>query len=276
MQPEVKGTPGRIAAKARRSIFQAFIAAHWRKGPKTIAVIDGDGKAFDYQSLARAAFALSGPVCRMSAPGEKIGVMLPTGAGLLIAFLAILAPGRTPAMLNFTAGAKNLRAAAKAAEVTKIVTARKFIEVAGLERLVEELSPSIRFVYLEDVKAGLTKLDKLRAAAGPYASWLLASHPNPDDPGVILFTSGTEGDPKGVVLSHANIMANIEQISDHVKIEPTDIFFNPLPAFHCYGLTAGTLWPVLAGYRVALHPSPLQTKIIPQRILETGATVLFA
>ncbi len=268
--------PGRIAARARQSIFQAFVAAHWRKGPKTLAVIDGDGKTFDYQTLARAAFALSGPIARMTQRGEKVGVFLPTGAGLLIAFLAILAQGRTPAMLNFTAGAKNLRAAAKAAQVTRVVTARKFIEVAGLEKLVEELSPSVTFVYLEDVKEHLSPFDKVRAAAGPFLPFLFSAHPSPDDPGVILFTSGTEGDPKGVVLSHANIMANIEQISAHVKIEPTDIFFNPLPAFHCYGLTAGTLWPVLAGYRLVLHPSPLQTKIIPQRIFETGATVLFA
>ena len=105
---------------------------------------------------------------------------------------------------------------------------------------------------------------------------LLAATPDPEEAGVILFTSGTEGAPKGVVLTHRNIMANIEQISAHVELEPSDKFFNPLPTFHCYGLTAGALWPILNGHPVVFHPSPLQTKIIPKRIFETGSTVLFA
>lgn len=267
---------GPIASKARRSIFQAFLSTMRRMGAKTPAFIDGDGKTYDYQTIARAAFALSGPIARMTTRGEKVGVLLPTGAGLVIAFLAILARGRTPAMLNFTAGAKNIRAAARAAEVTHIVTARKFIEIAGLDKLIAEISPSLTLNYLEDLKNEVTSADKARAAAGPFAPWALAAHPHPDEPAVILFTSGTEGDPKGVVLSHANIIANIEQISAHVRIEPADIFFNPLPAFHCYGLTAGTIWPLISGHRAVLHPSPLHTKIIPQRIMETGATVLFA
>jgi acyl-[acyl-carrier-protein]-phospholipid O-acyltransferase/long-chain-fatty-acid--[acyl-carrier-protein] ligase len=266
----------RVERRSRRSIFQAYLASAWRLGANRLAVIDGDGRRLTYKDITRAAFALSGPLARMTRPGEKIGVLLPTGAGILIAFLSILARGRTPAMLNFTAGARNLRAACRAAEVSRIVTAKKFIELAGLEKLVEELSPSFQFVYLEDLKEAIKPVDKARALLGPFLSYVLAANPHPDDTGVILFTSGTEGDPKGVVLSHANVLANIEQIALHVDIEPTDIFFNPLPAFHCYGLTAGTLWPILVGYPVVLHPSPLQTKIIPKRIFETSATVLFA
>lgn len=267
---------GPIARRARKSIFHAFLQAFWRKGAKTVAVIDADGRKFSYQELARAAFALSGPIARMTRRGENVGILLPTGGGLLIAFLAVLAQGRTPAMLNFTAGAKNLRAAARAAQVSRVVTARKFIEVGGYEKLATELSGAVDLLYLEDLKEKVTRTDKARALFGPFLPFLLGANARPDEAGVILFTSGTEGDPKGVVLSHANIVANVEQISAHVRIAPTDIFFNPLPAFHCYGLTAGTLWPVLAGYPVVLHPSPLQTKIIPKRIFETGATVMFA
>jgi acyl-[acyl-carrier-protein]-phospholipid O-acyltransferase/long-chain-fatty-acid--[acyl-carrier-protein] ligase len=179
-------------------------------------------------------------------------------------------------MFNFTAGVRNLKAGAKAAEVRKVVTARKFIEIAKLEGLVAELSSAVEFLYLEDLKERLTPFDKARAALGPYLPRLLAASPNPDAVGIILFTSGTEGDPKGVALSHRNILANIQQICEHVEILPTDVFFNPLPTFHCYGLTAGTLWPILNGYPVVLHPSPLQTKLIPSRIFETGSTVLFA
>ncbi len=266
----------RIERRARRSIFGAFLAAGRRKGMSKLAVIDGDGRRFTYAELARAAFALGGPLARRSANGEKLGVLLPTGAGVVITLFALYSRGRAPAMMNFTAGVRNLRAAASAAPFNKIVTARKFIEAAKLDGLVEELARDFEIIYLEDMRAEITLRDKARAAIGPYAPNLMAAQTDPDADGVVLFTSGTEGDPKGVVLSHANVLANIEQIAEHVRIEPSDIFFNPLPAFHCYGLTAGTLWPIIVGYPVALHPSPLQTKIIPKRIFDTGATVMFA
>ena len=266
----------RIERRSRRSIFRAFLSSASRKGWKTVTVIDGDGKKFTYQDIARAAFALGGPIARMSSPGEKLGILLPTGAGAAISLFAVQSRGRVPAMLNFTAGPRNLKAATKAAQVTKVITARKFVEIGKLEPLIEALSDGLEFIYLEDVKETLAPVDKVRALLGPFLPSLLAANPDPDSDGVILFTSGTEGDPKGVVLSHANILANIEQIAEHVEIAPSDIFFNPLPTFHCYGLTAGTLWPMIVGYPVVLHPSPLQTKIIPKRIFETGSTVMFA
>jgi acyl-[acyl-carrier-protein]-phospholipid O-acyltransferase/long-chain-fatty-acid--[acyl-carrier-protein] ligase len=266
----------RIERRAKRSIFHALLEAARNKGLSAVAVIDGDGRELTYRDIIRASFALGGPIARATESGEKIGVMMPTGAGAVIALMAAFSQGRTPAMFNFTSGARNLKAAAKAAEVKKVITAHKFIEIAKLEDLVEELSDTLEFLYLEDMKEALSPLDKARAIAGPLAPRLFSANPDPESLGIILFTSGTEGDPKGVALSHANILSNIYQIAEHVEILPTDIFFNPLPTFHCYGLTAGTLWPILNGYPVALHPSPLQTKIIPKRIFETGATVLFA
>lgn len=266
----------RVERRSRRSIFQAYLASARRKGAGKLAVIDGDGRKFAYQDITRAAFALSGPLARHTGAKETVGILLPTGAGVLIALLAVLARGRIPAMLNFTSGVRCLKAAARAAQVSRVVTAKKFIEAAGLEKLIGEFSAAVDILYLEDLKEEIRPVDKARAVIGPFLPMFLAANPHPDETGVILFTSGTEGEPKGVVLSHANILANIEQIAQHVKIEPTDIFFNPLPAFHCYGLTAGTLWPVLVGYPVVLHPSPLQTKIIPKRIFETSSTVLFA
>lgn len=266
----------RIERRSRKSIFHALLATSHRKGADTVALIDGDGRAFTFRELIRASFALGGPIARATAHGEKVGVLLPTGAGSVIALMAAFSQGRTPAMFNFTAGARNLKAAAKAAEVKKVVTARKFIEIGKLEPLIEQLKDTVEFLYLEDMKEALTPADKMRAISGPLLPRLFSASPDPNSAAIILFTSGTEGDPKGVALSHANILANVHQIADHVEILPSDIFFNPLPTFHCYGLTAGTLWPILNGYKVVLHPSPLQTKAIPQRIFETGSTVLFA
>lgn len=266
----------RIERRSKRTIFQAYLQSAAKNGAKTTALIDGDGKEFPFQDITRASFALGGALARKTNKHERVGILLPTGAGAIIALMAVLSRGRVPAMLNFTAGAKNLFAACKAAEVSRIVTAKKFIEIANLEKLIEELSGGLDIIYLEDVKEDISKRDKALALLGPFLPSVLAANPDPEDPGVILFTSGTEGAPKGVVLSHRNIVANVEQISAHVKLLPTDIFFNPLPTFHCYGLTAGALWPILNGHKVVLHPSPLQTKIIPKRIFDTGSTVLFA
>ena len=266
----------RIERRSRRAIFQAYLDHARREKPGKVAITDGDGRRLTVKEITQGSFALGGALARLTGKGEHVGVLLPTGAGAVIGFFALLSRGRVPAMLNFTAGSKNLLAACRAAEVTKIVTAKKFVELAGLDKLIDELSAAVEIIHLEDVREQIGPRDKALALLGPLLPTILAATPDPEDPGVILFTSGTEGAPKGVVLSHRNIIANIEQISAHVELLPTDIFFNPLPTFHCYGLTAGALWPVLNGYPVVFHPSPLQTKIIPKRIFETGSTVLFA
>ncbi len=265
-----------IERRSRRAIFQAYLDHARREKPDKITVTDGDGRELTTKDITRGAFALGGALARHTDKNEHVGILLPTGAGAIIAFFALLSRGRVPAMLNFTSGSKNLFAACKAAEVKKVVTARKFVELGGYEKLMGELEGALEIIYLEDVREEIRPRDKALALLGPIFPTILAANPNPEEPGVILFTSGTEGAPKGVVLSHRNIMANIEQISEHVHLLPTDIFFNPLPTFHCYGLTAGALWPILNGYPVVFHPSPLQTKIIPKRIFETGSTVLFA
>lgn len=262
--------------RIRRNLFEAFLDACKTQGPKAKILTDGDGRVFTYQDLSRAAFALSSPLKKVTEADENVGILLPTGAGAVIALLSIHAAGRTPAMLNFTAGIQNLRAAVKTAPLKTVITAHKFVEIGGLSSLIAELSKSVNIIYLEDMREEVGVGGKLRAVLGPIFPKILAPKASPDDTGVILFTSGTEGNPKGVVLTHANMLANIEQIEQHVTLEPTDIFFNPLPTFHCYGLTAGTLWPIFSGYHVVLHPSPLQTKTIAKRIFKTRSTVLFA
>lgn len=262
--------------RIRRSIFEAFLEACKTNGAKTKILTDGDERQLSYGDLRQAAFAISTPLKDITAPNENVGILLPTGAGAVIALLAVHAINRTPAMLNFTAGVKNLKAAAHTAPLKTVITAHKFVEVGGLASLIEELSDTVNFVYLEDMKESLGFKGKVRAVLGPIFPSVFVPKESPDDIGVILFTSGTEGNPKGVVLSHSNILANIEQIGEHVELEEGDKFFNPLPTFHCYGLTAGTLWPIFSGYPVVLHPSPLQTKSIAKRIFKTRSTVLFA
>ena len=262
--------------RLKRSLFEAFLSACKTNGPNTPILTDGDGHVFTYGQLRQAAFAISAPLKARTENNETIGILLPTGAGAVIALLSIHAAGRVPAMLNFSAGLKNLKSAARIAPLKAIVTSRKFIKLAGLEKLTQQLSEEVTLLYLEDLREEIGLKGKFRAVLGPLLPTLFTQMRDPNAAGVVLFTSGTEGTPKGVVLTHSNILANVEQIEQHVQLEPTDIFFNPLPTFHCYGLTAGTLWPILSGHRVVLHPSPLQIKTIAKRIFKTKSTVLFA
>ncbi len=264
-------------ARTRTSLFAALRRAAREFGPDKTIIVDGDERELTYKEVLRASFALGSALRRGTRKGEAVGVMLPTGAGAVIAFFALSAYGRIPAMLNFTAGAKNLKAAMQAGKVGRIVTARRFVELGSLESLMSELQKSADIIYLEDVREKLTLVDKLSAVLGGFAPQIVAASPRPRDPGVILFTSGTEGEPKGVVLTHANVMANVEQVRAHIGLSPdTDILFNPLPTFHCFGLTVGAVLPLIAGIKVCFHPSPLQPKEIVRRIRNSRATILLA
>lgn len=259
-----------------RSVLDALLSAKRKFGGAKVAIIDGDERKLTYTEIARAAFALGHALRNKTGAGDTVGILLPTGIGPVIAFFALQCAGRTPAMLNFTSGAKNLKSACRTAKIKKILTAHRFIELGNLQGLVEELKVEVEFLYLEEVREGLTPIDKAFGAAGPYLPWLFAARRRPEDPAVILFTSGTEGDPKGVALSHKALLANVEQVRCHIDLYPTDIIFNPLPTFHCFGLTVGALMPLYLGIKSVQHPTPLQARQIAKRVRETGATILLA
>jgi acyl-[acyl-carrier-protein]-phospholipid O-acyltransferase/long-chain-fatty-acid--[acyl-carrier-protein] ligase len=155
------------------------------------------------------------------------------------------------------------------------LTAKRFVEQGKLEPLIADLT-GLDITYLEDVREQIGLGDKLGALMKGAFPSMAAAKGDPDAPGVILFTSGSFGAPKGAVLSHANIVANVEQAFAHIDFAKDWVFFNPLPMFHCYGLTGGTLLPLLTGRKVFLYPSPLHFKEIPQLIAECGANILFA
>tara|TARA_R110000803_G_scaffold20032_11_gene51811 strand:- start:331 stop:1908 length:1578 start_codon:yes stop_codon:yes gene_type:complete len=265
------------SARTHIDLFSALLRAKQEFGAEKVIVVDGDERELSYKDIIRAAFGLGAALKKGTSRGEAVGVMLPTGAGAVIAFYALSAYGRTPAMLNFTAGSANLKAAMTAASVKRIVTAHKFVELGGLEALIAELSKVAEIVYLEDVRESLTLGNKVAAALGPIMPRLFRSKPRYKSPAVVLFTSGTEGEPKGVVLSHENVMANVEQVRAHIGLSAeTDKVFNPLPTFHCFGLTVGAILPIVAGIQVMFHPTPLQPREIVKRIRSNGSTILLA
>jgi acyl-[acyl-carrier-protein]-phospholipid O-acyltransferase/long-chain-fatty-acid--[acyl-carrier-protein] ligase len=263
-------------ARARSTLFAALVEAMRTFGPERPILIDGDERKLTYRDLTRAALALGHALKKNTRRGEAVGVLLPTGIGSVISVFALSAYGRVPAMLNFTAGAHSLHAALRSAQVRSIITAHRFIELGKFEALEAELKSAAKLIYLEDVRAGLSALDKGAAAVGSFLPRIIVAHSSPDKPAVILFTSGTEGEPKGVVLSHANILANVEQVRAHIAFYESDVVFNPLPTFHSFGLTVGAFMPLFLGVQAVFHPSPRQPHEIVRRIRENRATILLA
>jgi acyl-[acyl-carrier-protein]-phospholipid O-acyltransferase/long-chain-fatty-acid--[acyl-carrier-protein] ligase len=203
--------------------------------------------------------------------------MLPNSAGAALAFLALQATGRVPAMLNHTAGVDGVLSACRTAGLRRVVTSRRFVELAKLAPLAERLGGEVELVWLEDVRERLRLIDKVYGAAALRFAAPLHRRLGirPDDPAAVLFTSGSEGTPKAVALSHANLLANRRQIAARVDFSPADLALNALPMFHSFGLTGGFLLPLLSGVRAFLYPSPLHYRIVPEIAYATGATILF-
>jgi acyl-[acyl-carrier-protein]-phospholipid O-acyltransferase/long-chain-fatty-acid--[acyl-carrier-protein] ligase len=263
-------------SQSERSLFGALLQGRRSFGNGRAILIDGDERTLTYQEIVRAAFALGSALKKGTKEGEAVGVLLPTGVGSVVTVFALSAYGRVPAMLNFTAGLQNLHAALKSAGVKRIITAHRFIELAKLQALEAWLTPFAELVYLEDVRARLSITDKAAAVIGSLFPGLVATGSKPEETAVILFTSGTEGEPKGVALSHANILANVEQVRAHIDFYEEDVVFNPLPTFHSFGLTVGALMPLFLGIKAVLHPTPRQPREIVRRLREQKATILLA
>jgi acyl-[acyl-carrier-protein]-phospholipid O-acyltransferase/long-chain-fatty-acid--[acyl-carrier-protein] ligase len=267
--------PGLDPSAGDESLFDALIAARARYGDKEI-LEDQDRKPLTYTGLIRAALVLGRKIAAMTVPAERVGVLLPASMGVVVTFFGLHAYGRVPVMLNFTSGELNLKAAIKAAGVKRILCARRFVEQAKLEGLTDELSRVAEIVWLDDVRATIGLQDKLFGLVAGLMPGRFRTPTRPDDPGVVLFTSGSFGAPKGVLLSQKNLVANARQVATHIPLDPDWVMFNPLPTFHCFGLTGGVILPILNGLKTFQYPSPLHAKQIVALLAEVNTAVLFA
>ena len=264
------------ARAGHRAVFDALIDAKEAYGAKKLILEDQERNPLSYTNLIRACFALGRKLAGLTSKGERVGVLLPSSAGVVVTFFALHAIGRTPTMLNFTAGIRNLKSACKIAGVKTILTSRRFIDQGKLDDLVDALQSEHKIVYLEDVRAQIGLADKAYAAVAAAFPRRFRTESLPSDPGVILFTSGSFGAPRGVLLTQANLTANVEQIAAHIDLDPAWVMFNPLPTFHCFGLTGGVLLPILSGMRAFQYPSPLHVRQIPPLVKSTKASILLA
>jgi len=263
----------------KRSLFQALLDAKKIHGRKKAILEDIERKPLSYNQLILRSFILGKKVEAFSYRDENIGVLLPSAVNTVAVFMGLHAFGRVPAMLNYTVGAGGMIKACETAQIKNIITSRRFIKLAKLDSAAEQLSKVATLHYLEDVADGISVLDKLKGwVASRFAEFnyrRFAENVIPDDPAVVLFTSGSEGTPKGVVLSHANLLANREQLAARVDFTGHDIILNALPMFHSFGLTAGTLLPLLSGMKAFFYPSPLHYRIVPEISYDINATILF-
>jgi len=261
-----------------RTLFSALLDAKEVHGAGAKVVEDVKRVPLSYGKLVTGSLALGRALEKRSRQGEAVGLLLPNINGTVATFFALQAIGRVPAMLNYTAGLANLKAACLAANVKTIVTARAFIEQGKLEPIVAGLEADGRtFLYLEDIAQTIGAGAKLRALIASRMARQLHRRRkvSPESAAVILFTSGSEGLPKGVVLRHRNLLANCAQLSARIDFNSSDLVLNALPVFHSFGLTGGTLLPVLNGIKTLLYPNPLHYRIVPALAYDANATILF-
>lgn len=255
------------------TLFQAVRDAAELFGPGRVVVEDATGSRLSYRTLLAGARILGTRFAKLAKPGEAVGVMLPNTSGAVLSLLGLASAGQVAALVNYTSGPANVTAALRTAAIHTVISSRVFVEKAGLADVVQAVEAAgAKLLWLEDLQAGISGLDKAAAAL----LWRYPLHrQKAEKPAVILFTSGSEGAPKAAVLSHRNLIANAMQAEARVTITTSDIALNVLPMFHSFGLTAGTILPLVTGMRLFLYPSPLHYKLIPEVARRLKPTVMF-
>ena len=269
---DIMSNAAMMTAPYQTTLFEALGHARVTHETKTPIVEDPLGTKLTYKRFIVGAQVLGAKIASFSQPKEAVGVLLPNSAGVAVVFFALQGIGRVAAMLNFTSGTVNVLSACRVAKIKTVLTSRAFVEKGRLGDLIAALAPLVTIVYLEDVRAKITIRDKL---SGLWQGSRPQVCVTPDDPAAILFTSGSEGTPKGVVLSHKNLLANCYQVLVRMDANGEDKVFNALPVFHSFGLTGGCVMPIIGGIPVHLYPTPLHYRIIPELAYSTNCTIMF-
>jgi acyl-[acyl-carrier-protein]-phospholipid O-acyltransferase/long-chain-fatty-acid--[acyl-carrier-protein] ligase len=261
----------------RQTIFASLLEARKIHGGKHRVVNDMERKPLSYDDLITRTIIIGNALKKIAAERENVGVLLPNSTKTLAVILGLQLYGRVPTMLNFSTGSAGMASACNTAQVKTVLTSRRFIEMGKLTEDAEHLSEQVKLIYLEDLAGGLSAWDKFQALVQCKTAniWYKHTQYSPDSPAVILFTSGSEGMPKGVVLSHANILSNLKQLEARINFNARDVVLNFLPMFHSFGFTVGTVLPILHGMTTFFYPTPLHYAVIPEIAYEISATIMF-
>ncbi len=268
------------AGNNQETLFDSLLDAAKLVGRKKKIVNDVNRKPLTFGAFLTAVFALGKQLAKENKSGSFVGFMLPNSSAAAVTFFAMRAFNLTPCMLNFSTGIKNMLSCCQAAQIQKVYTSKEFVEKANLQETVHAMqNAGVMVCYLEDVKRHIHVWDKMLALLASYMPRryykLVRGNVTAQDPAVVLFTSGSEGTPKGVVLTHQNIQANRLQLQSVLDFGLRDKVFNAMPIFHSFGLTGGTLLPLLSGVPVFFYPSPLHYRIVPDLIYDTNSTIMF-
>lgn len=264
-----------FTSQPKQTLYTALCDALEVYGRKRLVAEDIKGVEHSYGRLVSMVITLARLTGRVTVEGETVGLLLPNMVSSVAMVFALTALRRVPAMLNYTAGVEGLQNACQVAGIRTIISARAFIHAARLGPTVDALR-DVRVVYLEELQDRIGILDWLwigfRVLLSPRA---LEQVTTSEQAAVVLFTSGSEAKPKGVVLSHRALLSNIAQVRAVIDFGAEDKIFNALPIFHSFGLTMGALLPLVTGTRIFIYPTPLHYRVIPELIYDRGCTVLF-
>ncbi len=258
-----------------RTLVDALHDAARNFGRKREILDDTDGVPLAYGKMLTAVYALGEKLAGETKKGENVGFLLPNSKGAAVSFFALQAFGRVPTMLNAKAEKTDMMSYTTTASLQTIVTSRKFVELAKLEEKIDALKEKCKIVYLEDLKEKIGFGTKIKALVRSYGFFRPKDAAKGGDPAAIIFTSGSEGPPKGVVLSSTNLLANISQVHAVTPISPNDKIFNCMPVFHSFGLSGGMIMPLLKGVRSFQFPNPLDGKNIPKLVYFYDTTIMF-
>jgi acyl-[acyl-carrier-protein]-phospholipid O-acyltransferase / long-chain-fatty-acid--[acyl-carrier-protein] ligase len=262
-------------ARRRQTLFEAFLDAVELHGRSTEIIEDARLRPESYGTVLKNSLALARFVSKVSHEREIVGIMLPNLSTTVALLFGLTASRRVAAMLNYSAGSDAMQAACIAAGIRTVITSRRFIQVARLHANVRALH-GVKLVYVEEVRENLTFADRLWLVAHALRRPRAALRPpDPNETAVVLFTSGSEARSKGVAISHDAMLAGIAQLRAVIDFGPNDKYFNALPMYHTYGLTACTLMPLLTGTRLFLYTTPLHYKVIPELVYTRDCTFMF-
>ncbi|MFT6889703.1 MAG: acyl-[acyl-carrier-protein]-phospholipid O-acyltransferase [Halioglobus sp.] len=251
-----------------------------KRSPSHIGAVDSSGTQLTNRQMV-AACACFAKAMKLKSKNQNVGLVLPASGAAAIATMATMLRGKTVVQLNYTAGQKAVQAAISAADIKQVFTSRQFetkLKARGIE--LESLLKGPEVAYLEDIREKIPKLSLLLAIIQTMvlpAKWFYRLHGRTsllDDPAAILFSSGSESSPKGIVLSHRNIISNCKQISDVLNTRTDDAIMACLPPFHSFGLTVTMIMPLVEGIPMVCHPDPTDALGVAKAIAKHKATIL--
>ncbi|MGO9597177.1 MAG: AMP-binding protein [Isosphaeraceae bacterium] len=246
-----------------------------RRDPSKVAMCDGTGASLTYAEVLLRATVLGRHLARTVGDTPYVGVLLPPTVPSAVTNLALVLQGKIPVNLNYTCGVGMIDSSIRECGIRHVITSSRLLEKFHLK-------PEAKLLHLEDVRRQIGVVDKLtgalvsRLVRAGLLERLLPGLVNDDLDSIatVIFTSGSTGDPKGVILTHRNVLSNVWQIANHIHLAADEVLLGILPFFHSFGYTI-TIWTALAlGKKVVYHFNPLDARTIGKLCEEHKVTLI--